>query len=237
VVLTHHGAEVFMTWERFPSRMITPLVDKVILVSPEQKEKLRCEKAAVIPCGVDFDLFGPMPREEARRMLNLPSEKKLVLWAVQSLPKRKRFDIVQAAVGLAQEREPSIELVPLTGRPHDMVPLYMNACDVLLLVSDGEGSPMVVKEALGCNMPIVAFPTGDVRDLIGDVDGCYLCSQEPTDVAEKLLLALSRPGRSNGREHIQHMSQDHIAKRIIAVYQELLDEKKRPILSRLFRRD
>ena len=39
VVLTHHGFEVFMTWERFPSRLITHLVDKVILVSEDQKKR------------------------------------------------------------------------------------------------------------------------------------------------------------------------------------------------------
>jgi len=230
VVLTHHGLEVFMSWQRFPSRIITPLVDKVILVSQEQKEKLGCEKAEIIPCGTDLDLFRPMPREEARRRLNLsPFDRKLVLvlWAGGDSRPVKRVDIVKTAVAIAREKDPAIELVLVNGKPHNMIPLYMNACDVLLLVSDGEGSPMVIKEAMACNLPIVSVPAGDVAEVIGGTDGCYLCSQDAVDVAEKLLLALSHPRRTNGREKIKHMEQSFIAKRIIALYQEVLRKKNR----------
>jgi teichuronic acid biosynthesis glycosyltransferase TuaC len=228
VVLTHHGLEVFTNWQRFPSRIITPLVNKVILVSQEQKEKLGCEKAEIIPCGTDLDLFSPLPREEARRRLNLPpSDKKLVLvlWAGRSYRPEKRLDIVESAIAMAQEKDPAVELVLVTGKPHDMMPLYMNACDVLLLVSNAEGSPVVIKEAMACNLPIISVPVGDVLDTIGDTDGCFLCSQDPSDVAEKLLLALSHPKRTNGREKIKHMDQSIIAKRIIALYQGVLGKK------------
>jgi glycosyltransferase involved in cell wall biosynthesis len=225
VVLTHHGHEVFMTWERIPSRIITPLVDRVILVSEEQKEKLGCKRAEVIPCGIDFDLFRPLPREEARRKLSLPSEKKFVLWAGEYFRREKRFDIAEAAINLAHKKDPSIELLPVVGQPHHMMPVYMNACDVLLLISDGEGSPMVIKEAMACNLPIVSVPVGDVPNVIAGTDGCYLCSKKPSDIVEKLGLALSHPRRTNGRQMIGHMEQGIIARRIIAVYEQLLREK------------
>jgi glycosyltransferase involved in cell wall biosynthesis len=227
VVLTHHGPEVFMTKERFSCRMITPLVDQVILVSREQKQKLNFEKAVVIPCGIDFNLFSPMPRDEARKKLGLPIDKKLVIWAGDHSRPEKRFDIVQAAVGLAQKGDPSIELVLVSGLPHDAVPVYMNASDVLLLVSDGEGSPMVVKEAMACNLPVVSVPVGDVSEVIGGTEGCYLCSQDPHDVAEKLRLVLNQPRRTNGREMIKHMEQSVVAQQIVNLYEEVLSRKKR----------
>jgi glycosyltransferase involved in cell wall biosynthesis len=214
-----------MTWQRIPSRLIIPFVDRVILVSQEQKKKLECEKAEVIPCGINFDLFRPALKNKVREQLNLPRDKKLVLWLWQPTRPEKRFDIVQAAVALAREKDPSIELVLASGQPHELVPVYMNACDVLPLVSDGEGSPMVIKEAMACNLPIVSVPVGDVSEVIKGTDGCYLCSQEPSDVAEKLLLAVNYPDRTNGREKIKHLDQSVIAKRIIAVYQEVLHEK------------
>jgi glycosyltransferase involved in cell wall biosynthesis len=228
VVLTHHGYEAFSTWQRFPSRVITPLVDKVILVSKEQQEKLRRENAEIIPCGIDFNLFKPMPHEEARKKLNIAeSNKKLVLvtWAGDLSRPEKRFDIVKSAIALAREKDPMIELVPVSGKPHSMIPLYMNACDVLLLVSDAEGSPMVIKEAMACGLSIVSVPVGDVTDVIGGTDGCYLCSHDPADVAEKLQFALSPPRRTSGREKIKHFEQSAIAKRIIALYEKLLAEK------------
>jgi glycosyltransferase involved in cell wall biosynthesis len=228
VVLTHHGLEVFCTWQRFPSRIITRLVDKVILVSQEQKVKLAYEKAEIIPCGVDLNLFQPMPREEAKRKLNIPlSDNKLVLvtWAGDVSRPEKRFDIVQKAVALAQEKDPKIQLLPVTGKPYSMIPLYMNACDVLLLVSNAEGSPMVIKEAMACNLPIVSVPVGDVAEVIGGTDGCYLCRQDPADVAEKLVFALSNIKRTQGREKIRQFEQDGTARRIVALYRDVLENK------------
>lgn len=227
VVLTHHGYEVFMTRERFLCRMMTPLVDKVILVSREQKERLGAGEAHVIPCGIDLRMFSPMPREEARQRLGLPKEKKLVLWAGEHFRSEKRFDIVRAAVALAYAEDPDIELVSVSGQPHEVLPLYMNACDVLLLVSDAEGSPMVVKEAMACNLAIVSCPTGDVPNVIEGVDGCCVCTQQPADVADKLLRTLDQPRRTLGREAIHHLAQDRVARRIIEQYHDVLLVKGR----------
>lgn len=240
VVLTHHGYEVFMTWERFPSRMITPLVNKVILVSQEQKAKLKREDAEIIPCGIDIDLFRPMPREEAQKRLNFSAENKkyvLALWAGALSRPEKRYDIVEQAIALLRERDPSVELVPVTGQPHEKIPLYMNACDALVLVSDGEGSPVVIKEAMACNLPIVSVPAGDVPDIIGDTGGCYICTQEPADVAEKLSLALNYPGRTSGRQRVMDMDHSAVARRIIRLYRDILKDKKGKSEIRRYRED
>lgn len=225
VVLTHHGFEVFTNWQRFPSRIINHLVDRVIVRSREMKDKLGFNKAEIIPAGVRLDLFKPMLREEAREKLNLHRKKKLILWLGRPNRPEKRFDIVKESVTLVQKKDPTINLVLVSNEPHHMIPLYMNACDVMLLVSDAEGSPNVIKEAMACNIPIVSVRVGDVAEIIGGTDGCYLCSQNPADVAEKLLLALSNRGRTNGREHIGHLEQSNIAKRIIALYQDTLQKK------------
>ena len=237
VVLTHHGLEAFWGWQRFPSALITRLVDKVIVRTQEMKDKLNCNKAEIIPAGIDFDLFKPMHREEARRKLNISQPEKklvLVLWGGAESRPEKRLDIVKSAIALAQKKDSSIELVVVTGKPHNVIPLYMNACDVLLLVSTAEGSPNVVKEAMACNLPIVSVPVADVPDLIGGTEGCYLCTQAPEDVADKLRLALLRGKRTNGRENIKHLEVRVISRKIISLYEELLLEKKGHGLSRLW---
>jgi glycosyltransferase involved in cell wall biosynthesis len=104
-----------------------------------------------------------LPREVARRQLGLPAEKPLILFAGDHWRPEKRFDLVEAAVRLVQRELPDAELVLVTKQPHDVVPIYMSACDVLVLTSDLEGSPMVVKEAMACNLPIVSVRVGDVR--------------------------------------------------------------------------
>jgi teichuronic acid biosynthesis glycosyltransferase TuaC len=230
VVLTHHGLEVFANWQRIPSRIISPLVDQVILVSQEQKRKLGCKTAQIIPCGINLDFFKPVPKEEARRKLNLPPDKKLVLWVGNHLRPEKRYDIVEAAVALAKAKDPSIELVLVDGQPHDVVPLYMSAGDAVLLVSNAEGSPMVIHEAMACNLPIVSVPVGDVPEVIGGTAGCYLCTQDPADVAEKLGIALQFPGRTNGREKISYMEEGLTARRIINLYRHVLQKRNRAAL-------
>ncbi len=227
LVLTHHGPEVFMTWERHVCRVATPWFDRVIVVSPEMAERLSYANSIVIPCGVNLERFAPMPRDEARARIGLPEDKRLVLWAGEYFRPEKRWDIVQEAMALLKAGDPNAELVLLSGHSHDDVPVYMNAADVLLLVSDAEGSPMVVKEAMACNVPVVSTAAGDVANVIGRTEGCFVTSQEPRDVVEKLKLALAFGRRTNGREAVQDMELDEISRRIIAVYEGLVRSRGR----------
>ncbi len=234
IVLTHTGAQVFQGWQALPSRLISRIVDRVIVRTQEMKDKMRFDKAEIVPAGVDFDLFKPMSQEECRRQLGLPLDKKLVLWAGEYYIPRKRYDIVEKAVAILQRKMPEAELVLATGHPLNVVPLYMNACDVLLLVSNAEGSPNVIKEAMACNLPIVSVPVGDVPEVIGNTEGCYLCSQDPENVADKLQLALLRGKRTSGRENITHLEIGAVSRRIITLYEGLLQEKQGHGLSRLW---
>ncbi|MBI4303183.1 MAG: glycosyltransferase [Chloroflexi bacterium] len=234
LVTTQHSGEAYNKWQRRLSMLINPFVDRIIAVSEDTKTKGHLNGAVVIPCGVDFNLFKPMPRAEARQLLGLPADKKLVLWAGEHFRKVKRFDIVQEAIALLQKRMPEAELVLVSGKPLSEVPAYMNACDVLLLVSDKEGSPQVVKEAMACNLPVVSVPAGDVPEVIANVEGCYLCSQDPRDAAEKLELVLKWGKRTDGRNKTGQMEIDTISRRIMAVYEELLREKRGRGLGRLW---
>jgi teichuronic acid biosynthesis glycosyltransferase TuaC len=226
LVVTNHSGDAYIKWQRRLTRIVSPFCDRIIAVSEDTKIKGHLTHAEVIPCGIDFGLFQPAPQREARRTLGLPEDKKLVLWAGEYFRSEKRFDIVQKAIEILKKRMPEVELVLVSGKPLPSVPAYMNACDVLLLVSDKEGSPMVVKEAMACNLPVVSVPAGDVAEIIGGTEGCYLCSQDPEDAAQKLELALQWGKRTNGRENIGHMEIGAISRRIIALYEEVLREKK-----------
>ena len=227
VVLTHHGPEVFMfPFQAAICRKATPWFDQVIVMSQEMKDRLGYPRAHVIPCGVDVGRFQPMPLEQARHELGLAPDRKLVLWAGDPRRPEKRFELVQAAIDLLRQRDQSIDLVLLQGKPHDTVPKYMSACDVLVLASDGEGSPMVVKEAMACNLPVVATPTGDVEQLLGGVEGSYVCTQDPSDIADKVSLVLQQRSRSKGNEAIRHLSLDTIARAIQQVYERTVSRDR-----------
>jgi len=88
---------------------------------------------------------------------------------------------------------------------HEMVPMYMNAADVLLMTSRREGSPNTIKEALACNLPVVATDVGDVSERVSGVELSYACTDEE-GLTEKLRLVLEQEARSNGRSHARDLS-------------------------------
>jgi glycosyltransferase involved in cell wall biosynthesis len=229
VVLTHHGPEALghPRWQTVLCHLATPFFDEVIHVSEEVRRALRDRDGWVIPCGVDLEVFAPQPRDEVRARLGLPLDKRLVLWAGDPTRPEKRFSLVEQAMDRVRACLPDAELILLTGRPHQVVPAYMSACDALVLTSAAEGSPMVIKEAMACNLPIVSVRVGDVPEVIGGTPGCALAERDPADIAAKLVEVLREPRRTDGRTRVEHLAHDRIAQRILAVYEHAIGRRLR----------
>jgi teichuronic acid biosynthesis glycosyltransferase TuaC len=236
VVVTYHGAEVLghvPHWLRFLARRGPQMFDRIIVVNRREKELLNNDaKVRVIPCGINFDEFHPIPLTEARKLLGLPMDKPLILWAGEYWQYEKRFELVGESLKVLKQRCPEVELVLVSGQPHSVIPIYMSACDVLVLTSRSEGSPMVIKEAMACNLPIVSTDVGDVAEVIEGVEGCYLVKPSPDDVADKLFRVLQWRQRTNGRDKIKHLASGPITQRIIEVYNELCFPKHRVELAK-----
>lgn len=118
-----------------------------------------------------------------------------------------------------------IKLIELKGYTRDQVNALMYNCDVLLMTSKTEGSPQVIKEAMACGCPIVSVDVGDVAERTSGVEGCYVVhTREPKDIAEALQQAIAFEGKTNGRDRILDMglSNEQVAKRLIAIYQSLV---------------
>ncbi len=200
------------------SYILARLVRSVIVKSVEMKRKLRLNSARVIPNGVDLNLFRPMNRAEARRILSLDLEKKFVLFPYNPSEERKRFDLVEAAVSRAREESPELEILRVSRVPQNRMPFYMNAADVLVMASMLEGSPNVVKEALALNLPIVTVDVGDTADLIAQTEGNYLVAREVGAIAAKIVEVCRRGARTRSREWISRLSMENVADQIIEVY-------------------
>jgi teichuronic acid biosynthesis glycosyltransferase TuaC len=226
VIVTYHGSEVsehMPLWLRFLARRGASSFDRIIVVNQGKKSLIlnAHERVVVIPCGVNLDLFRPMPLEQARAQLDLPMEKPLVLGAGEYWQYEKRFELVEASMEVLKRHCPEAELVLVSGKPHEIIPVYMNACDVLVLTSRSEGSPMVIKEAMACNLPIVSTKVGDVPEVIAGVEGCYLVEPDADVVAEKLYRVLQQRQRTRGREKMRYLGAGPITQRVIDVYDEV----------------
>jgi glycosyltransferase involved in cell wall biosynthesis len=104
---------------------------------------------------------------------------------------------------------------------------YINASNALILTSLSEGSPNIVKEAMACNIPVVATKVGDVVEIVGQTEGCSTCSRAPEEVARGIERALQHSGPTTGRADISHLERSVVAKQVIAVYESVLKKHRR----------
>jgi teichuronic acid biosynthesis glycosyltransferase TuaC len=215
-------------------RQLARFVDATITKSSEMEQRLPAAarpRNTVLPNGVDRERFRPISREQARLRLGWPEEELTVLFAGRADFPRKRVDVARKASELAGRKLPGVHFRVCDRLPHDAVPVHMCAADVLVLPSLAEGSPNVVKEALACNLPVVANAVGDVTELLGDVDRCRALPLSATaeDFAEALVDVLREaPDRNNGRIRTEHLGAEVIAERLFEIYRSVASGSKQP---------
>ncbi|UCD18914.1 MAG: glycosyltransferase family 4 protein [candidate division WOR-3 bacterium] len=201
------------------TRILIKIVKAVIVKSERMKKEIGNVRVHVVPNGVDFRTFKPAfhttPKKNSARIA------RRVLFLGNPKDPGKNFMLAKKAFEIVKEESDKVKLLVPFGICHEDVARYMNTCDVLLLTSIREGSPNVIKEAMACNLPIVSTDVGDVREIIGDTEGCYIASFSPQDVAAKIKLALNYGKRTRGRQRIGHLNIDNVARTIIPIYEEL----------------
>lgn len=210
---------------RLTSKLMARSADEVILVSERLAQHIHARPYHVVPSGLDLDLFKPHDQRAAREALNLPLDKKLVLFAANPENPIKRFDLANAAVGMLKPRM-NVELIATKNVPYPQMPLYMNACDVLILTSTHEGSPNVVKEALACNLPVVALDVGDIAQRLTSLEGCVVCADERIEtIAAGLEVALNHPAPFDGRSTVLPLDEGLTAARVIDIYRCVVESR------------
>ena len=181
-------------------------------------------ESLLIPNGVDFLNFRPIPKKDALATTGFNiSDHNIIFVAEDPNATIKNLKLAKEAVQLLGDEKVRLQLI--SGKTFIDLPYFFNAADVLLLTSLSEGSPNVIKEAMACNCPIVSTDVGDVRTVIGKTEGCFITSFDAKDIASKLKMALTFNKRTNGREAIQQFDSRIVADKIIAVYKDLLNSK------------
>lgn len=180
----------------------------------------------VIPTGVNLDCFKPMDRKSCLAQLKLDPKVRWVLFCDYGHDPIKRRDLANAVLEKTRSFGYRSHMLELHKVDHKLVPLYLNASSALLLTSDKEGSPNIVKEALACNIPIVSVDVGDVRSRIGNIAGCFVCAQDVNELANALCSVLERPSRCKNQERIlDDLDNRRICERIIEVYNNIFQNR------------
>jgi len=229
VIGTFHGSDIWVFRKnRILSRIAHFLSKRSIIVDPKMKRELcYSHKLSVIPCGVDLNVFSQLDREIAIREMDLPRDKINILFSSKFDYYEKNYPLAEKTMNLLGGE---YNLIELKNFSRSQVNYLLNACDVALMTSLSEGSPQFIKEAMACNCPVVSTEVGDVAEIIGGIEGCYLTSFDPSDIASKVRTAVAfrkNKGYTNGREKIilSGLDLDSIACQIISEYNKVLKSK------------
>ena len=228
---------------------------KIIAVSADLKRKIvklgiPQEKIEVIPNGINFELFRPIDKNLCREALDLPIDKKIVLY-VGNLEKVKGVDVLIDAMQYLDKdvylviagdgrlkhtlkskvKNLKLEenIVFVGSKPHQDMPFWINASDIFCLPSRNEGCPNVVLEALSCGTPVVATRVGGVPDIIESDEVGLLVEPASSDkLSAALKLALSKEwDRQSIREKAPQLNWKDNAKELMEKLGEALSCPKR----------
>ena len=217
VVTTFHGSDINNRKVLPFSKIAMRLSAFTIFVSQKNVDIARpTKKFALLPCGVNTDNFRMLSKHNARLQLHLDATKTYVLFAGSFSNRVKNPELAQKAIALLN----NVELIELKGYSREEVNYLMHAVDAALMTSHTEGSPQFIKEVMACGCPLVSVDVGDVKEITAGVDGCYLVSRDPKQIAEKLQLAIDFKERTQGRQRIVELGLENqkVAEKIVAIY-------------------
>ncbi len=175
----------------------------------------------MLPCGVATDRFLPLPRQEARTALGLAPDGRYLLFPADPLRPEKRHDRALAVAGRA-----GAELLALGHVHPDEVPLWVNAANAVLVPSEREGFGLAVLEALACDVPVAATPTGIHPAALAGIAGT-LCAPFDVDIWSAAVAPhLDAPDpRVAGRARARDYGADRMAERVLATWRELVGRR------------
>ncbi len=186
------GSDVNMSlnsrWRRRQLMKVLKNVSAVMTVSNDLQKKVTDifpqVKCKTIYDGVDHTLFQPIERAEARKLLGLKKEGKIILFIGNLLKSKGVQELKNGFLQLAKPGDTLFFIgdgpmkkrladkktgcaVILKGRiPHQEISLWLNAADLLCLPSYQEGVPNVILEALACGTPVVATKVGGIPEIL-----------------------------------------------------------------------
>jgi glycosyltransferase involved in cell wall biosynthesis len=133
-----------------------------------------------VPLAVDHELFAPIPKAVARRLLGLsPEGLFVVMGAVDILNKWKGGDLFRDIHGRLQNRgdvslllfgQSSVLLhsTKSFGLVEDerLMPLILNSADIFVGTATEEAFGQTLLEASACGIPVAAFDRGGIGDIV-----------------------------------------------------------------------
>ena len=218
LVVTAHGQDVAnigsMVGVRTATRYVVRRAAAVIAVSDWLRARLEREipsavgKTHVIDCGVDLERFAPRSAEDARHELGWNpegtaflclgslSERKNVLRLARAVEQLGGGELVFVGDGPLREALEGRPRITLVGRvPHDVVPAWLAASDVVCQPSLAEPFGLATLEAMASARSVVASRVGGPPEFVSAESGVLVDPEDDDALVAALeeAAALPRP--------------------------------------------
>jgi len=146
----------------------------------------------VIHYGVDIDIFKPIDKSLAKHALGIPPGVKTILFVSENInDPRKGFSLLVDAFGKMKQRD-HVRLLSVGRNPPTLIAglpsihfgmiqnerflsLIYNTADVFVAPSVYEAFGQTALEAQSCGVPVVAFDTGGLKDIVEHQKTGLLC--------------------------------------------------------------
>jgi|GEM_PF-306259 len=195
-----------------------------IAAMARESSLLRGKEVCVIPNAYPLDDLPLLDRAEARRYLNLPQDRPILVYgAVASRLPRKGFKLLQEALAALRVARPKLadrllvlgfgttefdcgcEVRNMHYVPARRMALVYAAANATAVPSMEDMGPMTIGESLLCGTPVVGFSALSLLTLLGrHLQGVYVAeSFDAADFARGLAWALTLPGDAQRRRAIR----------------------------------
>jgi glycosyltransferase involved in cell wall biosynthesis len=216
LVVTAHGQDVAnvgaIPGARAATRFVVRRAAAVVAVSGWLRAQLVAAipeaalKTEVVDCGVDLDRFAPRDREEARHAVGLDadgtaflclgalSERKNVLGLARAFERRGEGTLTFVGDGSLRDALEGREGIRLAGRvPHDAVPAWLAASDVVCQPSLVEPFGLATLEAMASARSVVATRVGGAPEFVTPESGVLVDPEDDGALAAALDAAAALP--------------------------------------------
>ena len=193
-------------------------------------------KTGVFPNGVDENKFRILDRAACRRELGLPADAFIVAYT-GTFSANKGVDRLSRALEDCENvyslfmgqgpLEPDCDRILHKGRvPNDRVAAYLNAADVFVLPTRGEGCCNAIVEALSCGLPVISSDLPFNDDILDRHNSIRIDVESVDEIRRSILKLYREPGlrkelAEGARRSAENLNIKTRAKRILE-FMELL---------------
>lgn len=234
----------------FFEKVIGRITDGVIAVSDYDKELAL--KYKVLPESKVFTIHNGVHAIGREKKDNNLSDQPNIIMVARFAPPKKQLELLQALNQLRHiqwkmhfagdgpqlqesrdyvKREGLNDRVVFLGNRRDITELLQKS-DLFVLLSDWEGLPLSILEAMRCGLPIIASDVGGVKEAVKQsVNGFVITKGDEQELLNRLTLLLTKPklrlkmGSSGRAAYESHFTFNKMMKKTLSCYKHTVKVK------------